>query len=525
MDNFSAKRRSRHETPPPRHDRFPAAASLLTAPAAALSPGDPMGWVLHTDIVTYLDNHPIRSYNIDGNTYIVAEDLMQYGFRVEWRAEENKLIVHTDRTAAPDGYTADYVSEASRYRAGTRAMPYLYTSITAWIGETPVTGYNIDGYTCIGMDDLAAAFASEYVWDADARELRMTSSPKDFAWTHLYTTPDYDADTAVNGVYAIWQFEKNADGKFTLTHSEGDTNFTASLQFGHASLYYTVNSVGTKIGLAGSTHVYQAPHRLTAHKLASKDFFSSYYGTWAGSRYALNDGRRVDPTRFADYVRTGDTTAVEHLCAESATLRDCLRVYYNDEPVSLIGVSTYYRTNSYTPTYRTYQLVYARSYALDEVDRVRIEFCPPEDQATPLPTPDETAILDGQYMTVEQIKTLADTIARDTTGTYAGLSRKISLLIDDYFARFTLRVDAESRPYLDSIESYNGTIICETPLPLFGDYSWNCEIKDGALVFDHFADGVGWHCVIRETGTNPDTNRILAEQTVWTDQSPTAELP
>lgn len=54
-------------------------------------------------------------------------------------------------------------------------MPYLYTNITTWIGDVQVTGYNIGGYTCICMDDLAAHFADEYVWSPADKALYMTS--------------------------------------------------------------------------------------------------------------------------------------------------------------------------------------------------------------------------------------------------------------------------------------------------------------------------------------------------------------
>ena len=43
-------------------------ALMLVAPAAALTPGDPIGWVLHSDIVVYIDGCPNRSYNIGGYT-------------------------------------------------------------------------------------------------------------------------------------------------------------------------------------------------------------------------------------------------------------------------------------------------------------------------------------------------------------------------------------------------------------------------------------------------------------------------
>ena len=137
-----------------------------------------MGDVLYTDIVAYIDDYAIRSYNIAGNTYIVVEDLAAYGFDVQWIAEgSGKLVVGTTRTAVPSGYTTTYVPEKNTHPGGTVAMQYLYTNITAWLGERQVTGYNIGGYTCIGMDDLADVFATKSVWDGAEGALRLYTQP------------------------------------------------------------------------------------------------------------------------------------------------------------------------------------------------------------------------------------------------------------------------------------------------------------------------------------------------------------
>lgn len=132
--------------------------------------GNPMGWVLYTDIVAYIDGYPIRSYNIEGNTYIVVEDLMEYGFSVTWDPYAGRLVI-----GARNGkVTSSYRPTANTHKPGEPAMEYLYTDITTWIGSTQVTGYNIGGYTCICMDDLAKFYAKEYVWNPSDKSLRMS---------------------------------------------------------------------------------------------------------------------------------------------------------------------------------------------------------------------------------------------------------------------------------------------------------------------------------------------------------------
>ena len=108
----------------------------------------------------------------------MIEDLAAYGFDVQWIAEgSGKLVVGTARTAAPADYTTTYVPEKNTKPVGSVAMQYLYTNITTWLGDKQVTGYNIGGFTCIGMDDLANAFATNYLWDSAAGALRLYTQP------------------------------------------------------------------------------------------------------------------------------------------------------------------------------------------------------------------------------------------------------------------------------------------------------------------------------------------------------------
>ena len=89
---------------------------------AAHKVGDPIGDVLYTDIVAYIDGHAIRSYNINWNTYIVVEDLLMYGFSVVWNGAEKKLVVYPERTSAPENYTANYTPGKSGGKNGEVAM-------------------------------------------------------------------------------------------------------------------------------------------------------------------------------------------------------------------------------------------------------------------------------------------------------------------------------------------------------------------------------------------------------------------
>ena len=109
------------------------AVGALVLPTAAAKPGDPIGWVLYTNIVTYIDDYPIRSYNLDGNTYIVVEDLMEFGFEVTWDGSTSRLSVG-EKTGP---ITSTYKPEKNTHNPGDRAMQYLFTNVTP--GDYTVT--------------------------------------------------------------------------------------------------------------------------------------------------------------------------------------------------------------------------------------------------------------------------------------------------------------------------------------------------------------------------------------------------
>ena len=209
--------------------------------ASALSPGDSIGWVLHTDIVAYINGTPIRSCNIGGYMYVIAEDLSGYGFDVNWAADEADGILRINSGSGI--VSASYTPGPNTHPAGEPAMPYLFTKVLTYMAGQPVWGANIDGMTCVGMDDLAYFFADSYVWDPEARTLRLTlrencTSVIPDTWSFTYNTPEYDKDTAVSGESAMWEFTKTADGTFQLTDSAGATLFTPQITFGDDRMSY-----------------------------------------------------------------------------------------------------------------------------------------------------------------------------------------------------------------------------------------------------------------------------------------------
>lgn len=131
--------------------------------------GDIIGYAKYTDISAYINHYPITSYNINDYTAVIAEDLRNYGFNVIWNGNDRSLSITRNNNAneiTPYGTIYKY-SE----KAGQNSFPYLETDIVTYINGQKVDSFNINGQTCVYIDDLAPY--GEVVWVPEIRAIKM----------------------------------------------------------------------------------------------------------------------------------------------------------------------------------------------------------------------------------------------------------------------------------------------------------------------------------------------------------------
>jgi len=64
-----------------------------TVERSDLPAGSVLGHYYKTDIVTTLDGEEITAYNLGGRTYLLAEQMSEFGYKVDWNAEAKTLSV------------------------------------------------------------------------------------------------------------------------------------------------------------------------------------------------------------------------------------------------------------------------------------------------------------------------------------------------------------------------------------------------------------------------------------------------
>ena len=132
--------------------------------------GDIITYTKHTDICAYVNNYIIPSYNIEGYTGIVAEDLRNYGFNVIWNEHERTLSIsrNCDVTTITEYLTP---TETEPSKLGKNADAVLETDIKAYVNGAEVKSYNIGGQTIIIFDVLSAFGGVE--WNEYSRKIKL----------------------------------------------------------------------------------------------------------------------------------------------------------------------------------------------------------------------------------------------------------------------------------------------------------------------------------------------------------------
>ena len=121
-----------------------------------------------SDITAFIDYTPVRSCNIGGYTYVIAEELIYYGFDVVWNETDRTLNINRKTLDVPV-YTKE-LFDMDFDKPGVEYNIYP-TNIKTYLNGEVVNGYNIGGQTVVQIDELSRCGFFE--WDEDVREVNI----------------------------------------------------------------------------------------------------------------------------------------------------------------------------------------------------------------------------------------------------------------------------------------------------------------------------------------------------------------
>lgn len=144
--------------------------------------------VYATDIQAYLNGNPIRSYNIDGQTIIICEDLREFGYDVQWDETARTLTIWPIRelkTADSDLGRVVLSEDLTTNPRGMRHIKYPYTlEIDGQYVDLAVpqgvwrAWYQATMY--VPLKATLEALGQTYTWDEATNTLTVTTKPPVF---------------------------------------------------------------------------------------------------------------------------------------------------------------------------------------------------------------------------------------------------------------------------------------------------------------------------------------------------------
>ncbi len=231
---------------------FVLAANVLSFYAFAYNVGDVIGKILSTDIVTYIEGVRVPSYNINGRTAVIAQNLNALGKNLNFGVsfdEESRTLTITDKDIFMTGQEEAliYNDSAASKPVGTPVGDVYYTDITTNFNGTAMESFNIGGLTCVYSDDLAK-LCGTYIWDEDNRTVNVYRSG-----TYIPSVTRYDSGRALGAAESVISHSEtfnrwgapsssylthNPDGTFTAVEVDEHINIeTYDREFNHLSSF------------------------------------------------------------------------------------------------------------------------------------------------------------------------------------------------------------------------------------------------------------------------------------------------
>jgi len=133
--------------------------------------------IYFTDISTFINGYEVPTFvYLGGPSYavVIAEDLASYGFDVNFVQEESTLYISYNGNTPITPKGMDYYKNKNGVRAFGINQANTVKVVLKDAGCELANVYNINGYMCVAIDDLAKAYS--YTWDYDFKQASITTN-------------------------------------------------------------------------------------------------------------------------------------------------------------------------------------------------------------------------------------------------------------------------------------------------------------------------------------------------------------
>lgn len=151
---------------PYEQNTYSSSSNVSSSSKSSSQPVKVLGKTAASDIKAYIDYYFVPTINFDNKTYIVVEDLGNYGYDVTWDSSDRTLKIkrNTSKTIseiASQNMSTQYTVQSSDIKT------YFYNDVKN--SYTIVPSYNIGGKTIVSLSNIGTR-----IWDSQNRCIYVT---------------------------------------------------------------------------------------------------------------------------------------------------------------------------------------------------------------------------------------------------------------------------------------------------------------------------------------------------------------
>ena len=311
-------------------------------------PGTVIGHVYATDIVTYLDGVPIPSVNIGGKMAVLLEDLVPYGFSLQWDPEVCAADLNT--AERPDKLP-DYTPVSSGTPGQVIGNVYA-TGIRVSVNHISIPAFNLGGKMAVCLRDLAAENKNNF-WQGNPN--------RPIGYSNYGFRLEWDPDTMTSRLYSLHAGDQlEVDGTEYLV--TGFLDYTFHDRFAYATIYKDGEEVKREEG--GQT---DAEFNGAYKSFCSVEFFALLLDDYS---WSFENGKISFklPNTVQDYFYTGQYDITEEQEAQYPNRRGISSGAYVSRSgvmVPVVSIPVCVEQNGVTTEYQVSACVSYGSFFLD----------------------------------------------------------------------------------------------------------------------------------------------------------------
>lgn len=209
-----------------------------------------LGSAVYTDFTTYINHVPVESYDFNGNTLIVAEDLRAFGFDVWWNEYKETLTITRNNSSEFGDF--DYIISPSADDVWQKAFDVTTTNVKVFTEGYQYSSFGgIYGKTLINIEDLTCIDGVTISWNPEVKALKVWVQGMEMEPTMLRTIPNiwyYDLyDYYEDDYYYNWEWEDDSTMFFLSFYLETEDGTQLENESGRLRIVDVIDADGRSI--------------------------------------------------------------------------------------------------------------------------------------------------------------------------------------------------------------------------------------------------------------------------------------